>query len=60
MVEILVNKMIENKKAAANSALEIGFYELLRRKYLLLLKINLASGFGCFASVSPIAKGAKR
>ena len=29
-------------------------------KYLLLLKINLASGFGCFASVSPIAKGAKR
>ena len=31
-----------------------------RRKYLLHLKINLASGFGCFASVSPIAKGAKR
>ena len=29
-------------------------------KYLLHLKINLASGFGCFASVSPIAKGAKR
>ena len=29
-------------------------------KYLLHLKINLAPGFGCFNSVSPIAKGAKR
>ena len=26
MVEILVNKMIENKKAAANSALALGSY----------------------------------
>jgi hypothetical protein len=29
-------------------------------KKLLHLKINIASGFGCFASVTPIAKGVKR
>ena len=30
------------------------------KKIFTKFEINLASGFGCFASVSPIAKGAKR
>ena len=30
------------------------------KKIFTTFEINLASGFGCFTSVSPIAKGAKR
>ena len=30
------------------------------KKIFTTFEINLASGFGCFASVSPIAKGAER
>ena len=43
-----------------NSALALGSYAPLLLKYLLLLKINLASGVWCLASLPPLAKGAER
>jgi hypothetical protein len=48
------------RKTGHNSALAIGSYAPTSRKIFTTFEINLASGFGCSASVSPIAKGAER